>query len=203
MSEHERWQGRYAAAEYVFGEAPNVFLAAQKALLPKSGKMLAVADGEARNGVWLAQQGLDVHSIDFSSNAQTKARALAEKRGVELKLEIWDINEFPFPENAFDVVVEVFTQFSTPDERGRKWAGMLRTLKPGGLLLIEGYTPRQLEYNTGGPKELDRLYTREMLEAAFAKGLSRYEIKEYDAHFDEGGGHAGMGAVIDLVGYKK
>jgi len=203
MSEHERWQGRYAAQEYVFGEEPNAFLAAQKDLLPKSGRVLAVADGEARNGVWLAQQGLDVHSIDFSSNAHIKARALAKKKGVELQFEIWDINDFPFPENTYDVVVEVFTQFSTPDERARKWAGMLRTLKPGGLLLIEGYTPKQLQYGTGGPKEVDRLYTREMLERAFAQGLSRYEIKEYDAHFDEGGGHAGMGAVIDLVGYKK
>lgn len=203
MSEFERWQGRYAATEYVFGEEPNAFLAAQKDLLPKSGKVLAVADGEARNGVWLAQQGLDVHSIDFSPNAHIKARALAAKRGVELTFEIWDINDFPFPENTYDVVVEVFTQFSTPDERARKWAGMLRTLKPGGLLLIEGYTPKQLEYKTGGPKELDRLYTREMLEAAFAAGLSSYDIREYDAYFDEGGGHAGMGAVIDLVGYKK
>jgi SAM-dependent methyltransferase len=203
MSEHERWQGRYAAQDYVFGEEPNAFLAAQKDLLPKSGRVLAVADGEARNGVWLAQRGLDVHSIDFSSNAQIKARALAKKKGVELQFEICDVNDFPFPENAYDVVVEVFTQFSTPHERARKWAGMLRTLKPGGLLLIEGYTPKQLQYGTGGPKELDRLYTREMLESAFAQGLSRYEIKEYDAHFDEGGGHAGMGAVIDLVGYKK
>ena len=203
MSEFERWQGRYAATEYVFGEEPNAFLAAQKDLLPKSGRVLAVADGEARNGVWLAQQGLDVHSIDFSPNAQRKARALAEKRGVELNFEIWDIDDFPFPEDAYDVVVEIFTQFSTPHERARKWAGMLRTMKPGGLLLIEGYTPKQLQYGTGGPKEIDRLYTREMLESAFADGLSRYEIKEYDAHFDEGGGHAGMGAVIDLVGYKK
>ena len=203
MSELERWQGRYAAKEYVFGEEPNAFLAAQKNLLPKSGKALAVADGEARNGVWLAQQGLDVHSIDFSTNAQAKARALADKRGVTLNLEIWDIDAFPFPENVYDVVVEIFTQFSTPAERARKWAGMLRTLKPGGLLLIEGYTPKQLVYKTGGPKELDRLYTREMLESAFASGLSRYEIKEYDAQFDEGGGHSGTGAVIDLVGYKK
>jgi SAM-dependent methyltransferase len=202
MSEQERWQGRYAATDYVFGEEPNSFLAAQKDLLPRAGRALAVADGEARNGVWLAQQGLEVHSIDFSSNGQAKGRALAKKRGVDLTFELCDINDFPFPDETYDVVVEIFTQFSKPDERARKWAGMLRTLKSGGLLLIEGYTPRQLEYKTGGPKELDRLYTRDLLEAAFAGGLSRCDIKEYDAYFDEGGGHAGMGAVIDLVGYK-
>ena len=203
MSEFERWQTRYAVPDYIFGEEPNAFLAAQKALLPKSGRALAVADGEARNGVWLAEQGLDVHSIDFSPRAQEKARALARKRGVEPRFETIDVHAFPFPENAYDVVVEVFTQFSTPSQRAVKWAGMLRTLKPGGLLLIEGYRPKQLEYATGGPKELDRLYTREMLEAAFAQGLSRYEIKEYDTHMSEGAGHAGMGAVIDLVGWKK
>ena len=203
MSEQDRWQGRYAATEYVFGEEPNAFLAAQKDLLPRAGRALAVADGEARNGVWLAQQGLDVHSIDFSSNGQAKGRALAKKRGVDISFELCDINAFPFPEATYDVVVEIFTQFSTPDERARKWAGMLRTLKSGGLLLIEGYSPKQLDYKTGGPKELDRLYTRDLLEAAFAQGLSRCDIRAYDAHFDEGGGHAGMGAVIDLVGYKK
>ncbi len=201
MSELERWQGRYAATEYVFGEEPNAFLAAQKDLLPKSGKALAVADGEARNGVWLAAQGLDVLSIDFSSNAQDKARALAARRGVTIDLQITDVHAFPYPENTFDVVVEIFTQFSTPDERALKWAGMLRTLKPGGLLLIEGYTPKQLVYKTGGPKELDRLYTREMLETAFG-ALSKYEIKDYETHMSEGGGHAGMAAVVDLVGWK-
>ena len=201
MSELARWQGRYAVAEYIFGEEPNAFLAAQKDLLPKAGKALAVADGEARNGVWLAQQGLDVHSIDFSSNAQDKARALAKRRGVSIHLENVDVHAFPYPENTYDVVVEIFTQFSTPNERAAKWAGMLRTLKPGGLMLIEGYTPKQLEFKTGGPKELDRLYTRDMLEKAFGS-LARYEIKEYEAYMTEGAGHAGMGAVIDLVGWK-
>ena len=77
MSEYERWQTRFAATDYVFGEAPNAFLARQQALLPKAGKVLAVSDGEGRNGVWLAEQGLDVVSLDFSPKAQEKARALA------------------------------------------------------------------------------------------------------------------------------
>ena len=201
MSEHARWQGRYSVPDYIFGEEPNAFLAAQKHLLPKSGKALAVADGEARNGVWLAEQGLEVTSIDFSSNAQDKARALAKKRGVNLTLECVDVHAWPYPENTYDVVVEIFTQFSTPEERTVKWDSMIRTLKPGGLLLLEGYTPKQLEYKTGGPKEVERLYTRAMLEKGFAK-LSRFEIKEYDTHMSEGAGHAGMAAVIDLIGYK-
>ena len=201
MGEFDRWQGRYAAQEYVFGEEPNSFLAAQKALLPAAGKTLAIADGEGRNGVWLAQQGLDVLSIDFSPNGQAKARALAAKRGVRLEFEIADVNECAYPADTYDVVVEIFTQFSDPRQRDRKWAGMSKTLKPGGLLLLEGYTPKQLEYGTGGPKQLDHLYTREMLEAAFGS-FSKIEIREYETHMSEGGGHAGMAAVIDLIGWK-
>lgn len=201
MSEWERWQGRYAADHYVFGEEPNAFLSRQKDRLPRQGRALAVADGEARNGVWLAQQGLDVLSIDFSSNAQRKARDLAARRGVELTFELVDVHAWPYPEEAFDVVVEIFTQFSTPAERASKWAGMLRTLKPGGLLLIEGYTPRQLHHGTGGPKEIERLYTRDMLETAFAS-LSEMHVDEYECMMSEGAGHAGMAAVIDLVGRK-
>jgi SAM-dependent methyltransferase len=201
MSEFDRWQGRYAAAEYVFGEAPNAFLASKKELLPKSGRVLAVADGEGRNGVWLAEQGLDVLSLDFSPNGQAKAKALAAKRGATLSFELADVHEWTYPEAAFDVVVEIFTQFSDPAQRAQKWAGMRRALKPGGLLLLEGYTPKQLEYGTGGPKQLDHLYTRALLMGAFGD-LATVEIDEYDVHMSEGGGHSGMAAVIDLVARK-
>ena len=201
MSEFDRWQGRYSVAEYIFGEEPNVFLASQKFRLPKGGKGLSVADGEGRNGVWLAEQGLDVLSIDFSPKGQEKARALATKRGVSMNFEIADVHEWSYPDNHFDVIVEIFTQFSDPVQRAKKWAGMRRTLKPGGLLLIEGYTPKQLEFGTGGPKQLDHLYTREMLEAAFGS-FEKIELKEYETHMSEGGGHAGMAAVIDLIGWK-
>ena len=68
---------------------------------------------------------------------------------------------------AFDVVVEIFTQFSSPAERARKWAGMRKALKPGGLLIVQGYTPKQLQYGTGGPKQIENLYTRDMLVKAF------------------------------------
>jgi len=165
--EYKRWEGRYAAAEYVFGTEPNYFLKKCKPLLPKSGRVLAVADGEGRNGVWLAEQGLDVVSIDFSPAAQAKARALAEKRGVSLTIEQADVHNWAYPEAAFDVVVEIFTQFSAPAERPKKWAGMRRALKSGGLLIVEGYTPKQIEYGTGGPRQAEHLYTRAMLEEAF------------------------------------
>src|SRR6202030_4611215 len=198
-SEHARWQGRYGISDYLFGKVPNYFLAACKPLLPKSGKALAVADGEARNGVWLAEQGLDVVSIDFSEAAQAKAAALAKERGVAIKLVHTDVHAWDYPPDAFDVVVEIFTQFSTPAERPRKWAGMRKALKPGGLLILQGYTPKQLEYGTGGPSEIERLYTRAMLEQAFGD-FRDLKFVEEEVEIREGTAHGGMSAVIRLTG---
>jgi SAM-dependent methyltransferase len=170
--------------------------------LPKSGKALAVADGEARNGVWLAEQGLDVISIDFSEAAQAKAKALAKERGVKISFIHADAHTWPYPEAAFDVVAEIFTQFSTPRERPMKWAGMGKALKPGGLLILQGYTPKQLEYGTGGPKELDQLYTRAMLEQAFGD-FHDLSITEEEREIHEGTSHGGMSAVINLTARKQ
>jgi SAM-dependent methyltransferase len=201
MGEYERWEGRYSAPEYIFGEEPNYFLAACKPLLPKSGKALAVADGEGRNGVWLAEQGLDVLSVDFSPNGQTKAHKLAQKRGVTVTLEQADVHTRAYPDGAFDVVAEIFTQFSDPGQRRQKWDGMKRALKSGGLMIIQGYTPKQLEYGTGGPKELDHLYTREMLEAEFA-GWQDVRMFEEELEMHEGPAHSGMSAVINFTARK-
>ena len=200
-SEHARWQGRYGISDYLFGKAPNYFLASCKPLLPKSGKALAVADGEARNGVWLAEQGLDVVSIDFSEAAQGKAAALAKERGVAINLVHTDVHAWDYPPDVFDVVVEIFTQFSTPAERPRKWAGMRKALKPGGLLILQGYTPKQLEYGTGGPNQIERLYTRAMLEQAFGD-FRDLKFVEEEVEIHEGVAHGGMSAVIELTGRK-
>ena len=201
MSELDRWQERYATDEYRFGTAPNAFLASQAKLLPKSGKALAVADGEGRNGVFLAEHGLDVLSLDFSPNAQAKARKLAAARGVTISVEQADVINWSYPPDAFDVVAAIFFQFAVPPDRDRIFAGIKRTLKRGGLLLLEGYGPKQLEYKTGGPGILENLYTREILEAAFGDFAS-LDIREYDAELHEGAGHGGMSALVDLVAVK-
>jgi SAM-dependent methyltransferase len=202
VSEYERWEARYAVPDYAFGKAPNYFLQSCKPLLPRSGRALAVADGEGRNGVWLAEQGLDVLSIDFSPSAQRKAKALAAERHVDtIVFEQADVHRWNYPESAFDVVVEIFTQFSTPAERPRKWAGMRRALKSGGLLILQGYTPKQLDYGTGGPKQVEHLYTRAMLEEAFGD-FRDLSIKEEEREIHEGTSHGGMSAMINLTGKK-
>jgi SAM-dependent methyltransferase len=200
-SEYERWEERYRVPDYVFGIEPNDFLASCRPLLPASGRALAVADGEGRNGVWLAAQGLDVVAIEFSPSALRKAKALAKARGVTVTFVEADVHSWEYPEAAFDVVVEIFTQFSSPVERAIKWAGMRKALKPGGLLIIQGYTPRQLQYGTGGPKEVENLYTRAMLETAFGD-LHGVSIVEEEREMHEGVRHSGMSAVIGLTARK-
>ena len=201
MNEYARWQARFATPDYAFGKEPNYFLKSCRKLLPRHGQALAVADGEGRNGVWLAEQGLDVVSLDFSPAAQGKARALAAERAVKLTFVQVDVHGWDYPQAAFDVVVEVFAQFSTPAERAIKWRGMRRTLKSGGLLIIVGYTPKQLQYGTGGPKQIEKLYTRAMLEQEFGD-FREVSFVEEDREMREGTSHAGMSAVIALTATK-
>jgi len=203
MSEFERWQTRFSTPGYLFGKEPNAFVKRNADLIKTKagGRALSIADGEGRNGVFIAQCGLNVLSLDFSPTAQEKARQLAAERGVTIRTEIADLATWQWPVEAFDLIAGIFFQFTPPDLRSKVFAHIKKALKPGGILLIEGYGPKQLEYKTGGPSELDRLYTPKMLRDAFGD-LSELDIKEYDAEVDEGSGHAGMSALVDLVGRK-
>jgi SAM-dependent methyltransferase len=201
LNEFARWEARFATPDYAFGKEPNYFLESCRELLPRRGRALAVADGEGRNGAWLAQQGLDVVSLDFSPAAQKKARALAAERQIKVTVVQADVHAWDYPLSTFDVVVEIFAQFSSPAERAAKWSGMRRTLKSGGLLIIQGYTPKQLQYGTGGPKQLENLYTRAMLEQEFGD-FRDLKIIEEERDMREGASHAGMSAVIGLTAIK-
>jgi len=201
MSEFERWESRFSAPGYLFGTAPNAFLASQAHRLEAGQKALTLADGEGRNGVWLAEQGLDVLAVDFSPTALQKARALAAERGVPLRATEADLAHWSWPTDAFDVVAAIFIQFAGPDVRSKMFAGIKQALKPGGWLLMQGYRPEQLTYRTGGPGQVENLYTRAILQEAFAD-MSSLEITEHDDIIREGTGHNGMSALIDLVARK-
>jgi SAM-dependent methyltransferase len=192
------WDERYQGEAYLFGEAPNAFLAAQAHRLRPGLSALAVADGEGRNGVWLAEQGLDVLSVDSSPVAQAKAARLAQARGTTLRLEEVDLASWTWPEAHFDVVAAIFIQFAGPELRDEIFAGLKRALKPGGLLLLEGYRPEQIDYGTGGPRAPENLYTEALLRAAFGD-LEIVDLSAYDAVIEEGAGHSGQSALIDLV----
>jgi len=202
MSELDRWNERFTAPGYLFGTRPNAFLASQAHRLTAGAKALSIADGEGRNGVFLAERGLDVLAVDFSPIALAKSRELAASRGVALRTEQADIlGGWTWPGGAFDVVVAIFVQFATADEQPALFANIKRALKPGGLLLMQGYRPEQLAYATGGPKTVGNLYTRALLESAFAD-FADLDIREHDDVVNEGRGHNGMSALIDLVGKK-
>lgn len=201
MTELERWEQRYSSPDYLFGKGPNYFLTSCRDILPAEGRVLAVADGEARNGVWLAELGLDVVSLDFAPTAQNKAAALAIEHGVKIEIIEADVHSWNYPADAFDVVVEIFTQFSSATQRAQKWAGMKKALKPGGLMIIQGYTPKQLEFGTGGPKQLENLYTRSMLQGNFSE-FSDIKIVEEELEMHEGAAHGGISAVINFTARK-
>lgn len=196
-----RWNTRYDTSEYVFGTAPNAFLAAQAQHLRAGMRALAVADGEGRNGVWLAQQGLDVLSVDASENGLDKARRLATSRGVDITTELADLGDWEWGHACFDVVVAIFIQFAGPALRDAMFTGMQQALKPGGLLILQGYRPEQLVHATGGPKQVENLYTESLLREAFS-GMEVLHLSSHDDVLDEGEGHRGMSALIDLVARK-
>lgn len=197
----KRWNERFAGEDYLFGKAPNVFLTTQKHLLRSGQRALSVADGEGRNGVWMASLGLEVTAIELSPVAVEKARKLAAGRGVSPRFVVGSIFDWAWPREAFDVVAAIFIQFVAPAERGRLFRYIIEALAPGGVLILQGYAPKQLEYRTGGPSQVENLYTEALLRESFAD-LEILHLHEHEDVIREGKGHNGMSALIDLVARK-
>jgi SAM-dependent methyltransferase len=197
------WSDKYRAVgeSYLFGTAPNRFLAAQAGLLRAGQRALSVADGEGRNAVWLAEQGLDVTATELSPVALDKAEALAAARGVRVDFALADALNWTYPDEAFDLVVAIFIQFAAPDERTRLFENLKRTLRPGGRIVLQGYTPKQLDYRTGGPSAVDNLYTAAMLRETFGD-FDIERLDEYEDVLDEGSAHRGQSALVGMVARK-
>lgn len=195
------WDQRYGAPGYLFGTEPAEFLRREGPRLRPGAQVLAVADGEGRNSVWLARQGHAVTAFDASPVAVSKAERLAADAGVGVEFHVAGVEEWDWTPDAFDAVVAVFIQFAAPPLRDAIFAGIRRTLRPGGLLLLHGYAPRQVGYGTGGPGAVENLYTLPMLRDAFP-GWEVLEAADYDAEIVEGNGHAGLSALIDVVARK-
>lgn len=207
MSQEITWSNRYrdAGEQFLFGTDPNRFLANRVALLQSGQTVLSVADGEGRNSIWLAEQGLSVTAIEISSVAVEKARQLAVVRKVDVHFIQADMLAPNWPpaelHNTFDWVIGIFIQFVGAEDRERQFAAMKLLTRPGGRILLHGYTPKQLEYQTGGPPTIENLYTKEMLSAAFADWEIE-ELVEYEDDIAEGMGHNGRSALIGLVARK-
>jgi SAM-dependent methyltransferase len=203
------WNQRYRSADgFLFGTQPNEWLARHAGVWQPGQRVLCVADGEGRNSVWLAQQGLAVDAFDIAEVGLDKARSLAAQRGVAVNFVHADVDGYAWPDGAgdamdgrFDGVAAIFVQFADPPLRARLFDRIVRALRPGGRLILQGYTPRQLEYRTGGPGQIDHLYTEALLRDAFA-ALDIEVLEDYEAEVDEGTGHRGRSALIGLVARK-
>jgi SAM-dependent methyltransferase len=195
------WDQRYDTDDYVFGTEPAAFLSRHARRIPGGAETLVVADGEGRNSVYLAAQGLQVTAMDVSEVGVEKARRLADERGVDVELLVADITSWEWVPDAYDAVVAVFIQFLDPDQRAAVFSGMQRTLRPGGLLLLHGYRPEQIQHGTGGPPDPAHLYDEALLADAFAD-MEIEVLHAYDATLQEGAGHSGLSSVIDLVARK-
>ncbi len=195
------WNQRFADEGYVFGREPNEYLRANAPLLPPGGRVLCVADGEGRNSVWLARQGLNVEAFDISAVGVEKARRLAADAGVSVEFTVAECDTWAWSVEKHDVVVAIFVQFADPAMRARLFASMVHALKPGGVLILQGYAPKQLDYKTGGPGELSHLYTADLIRESF-KTLHTVELVEYEAELNEGARHAGRSALLGFVARK-
>ncbi len=198
----QTWNQRFAAPGFLFGAEPNGWLREHACVWSPGERVLCVADGEGRNSVWLAEQGLRVEAFDIAEPGVAKARSLAAQRGVAVSFAVADCDDYAWPEAACDGVAAIFVQFADPDLRERLFARMVRAPKPGGRLVLQGYTPRQLEYRTGGPPLASHLYTQTLLRDAF-NGLDIEHLREYEADLSEGSGHSGHSALIGLVARRR
>ncbi len=197
----QTWDARFSTDDYIFGTAPNAWLTQYRDLLAPGSRVLAVADGEGRNSVWLAQQGLQVDAFDISPVGVNKATRLAQQANVQVNYQVSSVDNFDWKVGEYDAVVAIFIQFADPDTRAALFRRMKSALKPDGLILLQGYTPKQLDYKTGGPPNLDHLYTEELLRDAFGD-MSLLELRAYEATLREGTQHSGQSALIGMVARK-
>jgi SAM-dependent methyltransferase len=196
------WNRRFDDPTYLFGTEPNAWLRQHAGVWQAGQRILSVADGEGRNSVWLARQGLKVDAFDIADVGVAKARSLAAQHGVTVNYAVGDCDRFVWPQAVYDGVAAIFVQFADPAMRQRLFANIKRCLKPGGILLLQGYTPKQLEYKTGGPPHVAHLYTEALLREAFAE-FELLTLREYEDELTEGSGHSGRSALIGMVARRR
>lgn len=195
------WEDRFAQEGYLFGTDPVPFLLKHAALFPAGHSVLSIAEGEGRNAVHLAKKGLDVTGVEFAPSAVAKAEKLAATNGVAPRFLEADLFGWDWPEAAFDITLGLFFQFVGPAERDILWRKMLGATRAGGLIMIHGYTPKQLEFGTGGPPHAQNMYTSASFSEVF-KTCETLVLEEYEAEQRSGSAHRGKSALIDFVARK-
>ncbi len=195
------WEQRYSEPGWAYGVEPNAFLVSQAHRFRRGMRALVIGDGEGRNGVWLAQHGLDVLSVDYSEAGLKKARGLAAAKGTRLRTECVDLASWQWPVDQFDLIASIFVHFS-PDLRASIHAAMVNALVPGGLIVLEAFNKSQVNFSSGGPRDPAMLYSAAELRQDFAQGAIAM-IEESETHLEEGKYHRGPGAVVRAIVRRK
>lgn len=193
------WEERYRADAYLYGTEPNTFLADHVEVLPR-GSALCLAEGEGRNAVFLARRGLDVHSVDLTESGVAKTRRLAEAHGVQVGAVVADLSTHDIGRDRWDGIVSIFAHMP-PNVRRDLHARVVAALKPGGVFLLEAYTPDQIGRGTGGPAVPEMTMSLELLRDELP-GLEFWHAAELERDVVEGSGHTGVGAVVQLIARK-
>ena len=197
MSTSLAWDDRYAGGGFQFGRAPNEYLRAQGWRLRPGSSALAVGDGEGRNGVWLAREGLAVTTLDWSATGVAKARKFAAAEGVALDARQADVARCNWPAAEHDLIAWIYLHLP-PEDRALAAAGCVHALRPGGLLVLECFAPAQEGRRSGGPKSPALLWSRAVVEQEFA-ALEILELTEGAVRLDEGPRHQGLAEVVRAV----
>lgn len=194
----EFWNQRYGEPGFTYGTEPNDFL---REVSPRlEGPVLSLGEGEGRNAVFLAQRGLEVTAVDLSLVGLEKAATLAAERGVSIKTRVADLADFDLGEGEYGAVLAIWCHLP-PWVRTRVHGAVARALKPGGLFVSEVYTPRQLQFDTGGPKNVELLYEPEVVRRELT-GLTVERCEELEREVHEGEWHGGRSAVLQVLARK-
>lgn len=201
----DKWNERYAATEYAYGELPNQFLAEQLIKLP-AGNILFPAEGEGRNAVFAAKQGWTVFAFDISAAGQKKALDLAERHNVVVNYQVGELEKLNYQEEQFDAIALIFAHFPA-NIKSQVHKSLSKLLRKGGTIIFEAFSKNHLQYlaqneKVGGPKDLDSLFSMEEIQADF-EGYDFIALEETEVNLKEGLYHNGLGSVIRFVARKK
>jgi len=198
--EQRRWQARYGGPEYFYGTEPNDFLREHAAAIAASGRVLSLGEGEGRNAVYLASLGHHVTALDQSAAGLAKALRLAAQREVTIDVVQARLGDYVFAPGAWDGVVSIWCHLPAT-VRAVVHREIVAALAPGGVFLLESYTPAQIAHGTGGPRDPDLLATLDALRVELA-GLVIEHAIERERIVLEGNGHRGLSSVVQFVGRK-
>lgn len=202
----EMWDNRYSSKDYAYGTAPNEFFKDSIEQHKLSGKILLPAEGEGRNAVYAAKQGLEVTAFDISIEGKKKALELAEKEGVEIRYEVGEFFNLNIVDEEYDAAALIFAHFPPPliEKYHKKIAELI---KLGGIIILEGFSTNHLQYQAedpkvGGPKSIDFLFSKESIQKDFSD-FELIHLEEVEVELSEGDFHKGKGSVIRFIGKKR